>query len=339
MKLIRLMLISACLLPLASQQLLSQAGSQFGPGARVLADAHNCYPYNGRWNDRIERALSTGFPIAIEQDLALYTDPRTGMTRVVVAHDLKSITGAEPTLREHFFERIKPVMEEALRRPSHSQWPLITLNLDFKSNDPALIVAVRELLKEYRPWLTTAVRGEKISDQKPVNVGPLLVVTGTSDVQQRIFYDELPVGSDLLVFGAVHVNGANPMAAPEVLVSVPANNYRRWWNNPWSVVEDGGQRKAGEWTETSNTRLRALVQHSHQLGYWIRFYTLDGGSKEQFQQNGWFENYNFGSLQAAEIRWKAAKEAGVDFIASDQYETLATLVRGHVNSPVLKPGK
>ena len=25
----------------------------FAPGARVLLDAHNCYPYDGKWADRI----------------------------------------------------------------------------------------------------------------------------------------------------------------------------------------------------------------------------------------------------------------------------------------------
>ena len=31
-----------------------------------LLDAHNCYPYEGRWTDRIDRALAVGFPVAIE---------------------------------------------------------------------------------------------------------------------------------------------------------------------------------------------------------------------------------------------------------------------------------
>lgn len=35
-----------------------------------MLDAHNCYPYEGQWNDRIHRALNSGFPVSIEQDLA-----------------------------------------------------------------------------------------------------------------------------------------------------------------------------------------------------------------------------------------------------------------------------
>lgn len=37
------------------------------PGSRTLMDAHNCYPYFEWWSDRIDRALSAGTPLAIEQ--------------------------------------------------------------------------------------------------------------------------------------------------------------------------------------------------------------------------------------------------------------------------------
>jgi hypothetical protein len=35
---------------------------------------------------------------------------------------------------------------------------------------------------------------------------------------------------------------------------------------------------------------------------------------------GWSPGYNFRSLDAVRIRWRAAIAAGVDFIATDQYE-------------------
>ena len=44
-------------------------------------DAHNCYPYFEWWGDRIDRALSAGTPLAIEQDLAWHTDPKTGQCK------------------------------------------------------------------------------------------------------------------------------------------------------------------------------------------------------------------------------------------------------------------
>jgi hypothetical protein len=107
----------------------------------------------------------------------------------------------------------------------------------------------------------------------------------------------------------------------ETLLTEAPTNYRRWWNNSWYEVEEGGQPHAGAWTPADAARLRALVDHAHQLGYWIRFYTLDGFSNGK--AHGWFDSYNFGSLQAARVRWRASIDAGVNLIASDQYEDLA----------------
>jgi hypothetical protein len=81
------------------------AHAEFLPGTRVLLDAHNCYPYNGRWADRIDRALSTGVPLAIEQDLVWFRDPVTGRGRSLVAHDERNkpnlgLDGSEPTMRD-----------------------------------------------------------------------------------------------------------------------------------------------------------------------------------------------------------------------------------------------
>jgi hypothetical protein len=61
---------------------------------------------------------------------------------------------------------------------------------------------------------------------------------------------------------------------------------------------------------------------------WIRFYTLDGATDKEESCNGWFRSYNFGSLAAAKERWLAAQRAGVDYLASDQYEELGALLRG-----------
>jgi hypothetical protein len=91
------------------------------------------------------------------------------------------------------------------------------------------------------------------------------------------------------------------------------------------VVEEGGQQEAGDWTEADERRLRALVDHAHKMGYWIRFYTLDGFGPGE--DKGWGEAYNFGSRKAVMTRWKAAIAAGVNLIASDQYEELVSVIR------------
>ena len=107
-----------------------------------------------------------------------------------------------------------------------------------------------------------------------------------------------------------------------MLVEKPTN-YRRWWNNSWNEVEEGGQARAGEWTADDARRLRALVDYAHQQGFWIRFYTLDGtdGSKAG--------GYDFGSRDAVNRRWKAAIDTGVNLIATDQYEDLDTFMKAN----------
>jgi hypothetical protein len=296
------------------------------PGSRTVMDAHNCYPYFEWWYDRIDRALSAGTPLAIEQDLGWYTDPKTGRSWSVVTHG-DPIYGNEPTMDQYFFEKVRPIVEKALKEGNHGDWPLITLNLDFKDNKPDHLAAVLALLRKYQPWLSSAVKGADPSAQQPLEIKPILVLTGEADEQQVVFYDQLHTGDRVLVFGAVHSEAKESTAAPEVIDSEHASNYRRWWNNGWDVVESAGQPKAGEWTPEKMSRLRALVERAHANGLWIRFYTLDGATEAELSCHGWFHGYNFGSLDAARIRWRAAIAAHVDYLASDQYELVGKEVR------------
>lgn len=304
---------------------------------RPLLDAHNCYPYEGRQADRITRALATGLPVGIEQDLAWYVDPASGKGRAVVSH--KAATdGTEPELRTYFFERVRPIVEKALREDKKSSWPLIVVHFDFKDNQVLLLRAVWSLLGEYENWITTGV---KLADPKAIaawDVKPLLVLTEDPDVQEQVFFRDVPVGGKLRLFGSAHTHAPKgrtkdesehllATAPADQLLTEPATNYRRWWNNSWHEVEEGGQAHAGEWTQTDDKRLQELVDRAHHLGYWIRFYTLDGFDAQAGKERDWFESYNFGSRQAVAPRWKAAIAAGVDLIATDQYEDLSPLVR------------
>ncbi len=302
---------------------------------RPVLDAHNCYPYDGKWADRIDRALRTGFPVSIEQDLAWYVDPATGKGRVVVTHSAHT-NGSEPTLRDYFFKRVRPIMEKALAENHQKQWPLIVLHFDFKDNQPALLHAVWDLLGDYQSWIVTAPKKSDPHELAPMTRKPLLVITEDSDAQEEVFFHQVPVGSNLRLFGSAHTNIpkgkpqselihlAATLPADQLLTEAPTD-YRRWWNNSWYEVEEGGQPHAGDWTTADAARLHALVDRAHHLGYWIRFYTLDGFTDGAAQ--GWFSGYNFGSLQAARIRWRASLKAGVNFIATDQYEDLAKTMR------------
>jgi hypothetical protein len=295
-----------------------------------VLDAHNCYPYEGRWADRIDRALKSSSPVIIEQDIAWANG------RPVVSHAAKT-TGTERALRDYFFERVRPIVEEALKKNDRSHWPLIVLHFDFKTLDPQTLHAVWDLLGEYQDWITTAPQTKDPHQLAPFDPKPLLVITEDANEQEEVFFHNLPPGARLRVFGSAHttpLQGASreerihlmATVPPEQLLTERPTNYRRWWNNSWFEVEEGGQTKAGAWTAGANQRLRALVNRAHELGYWIRFYTLDGFTAADDQ--GWDKGYNFGSREAVMARWKAAYEAGVDLIATDQYEDLGAYLAG-----------
>jgi hypothetical protein len=329
--------LTASLIALAPGDAHAQQAWPGGPGQRVLLDAHNCYPDGGRWGDRLDRALSTGLPIAIEQDLVWFRDPRSGVFRSIVSHG-EPFTGLEPSLADHFFARIAPLVEQALRENRRERWPLIVLNLDLKSNEPEHHAAIWETLGRYQSWLTTAERVADAGRVMPLDVKPVLVLTGSHPAQQAAFHDGRPVGGRLLAFGGILVETESKIGkgreavpklaglTPEELIASRATNYRRWVNFPWAVVERGGQPQAGAWTPEDAARLAALTDRAHAHDLWIRFYTLNGHAAAD--ERGWTASYNFGTPAAAEARWRAARDAGVDFIATDQYEGLARVLAG-----------
>jgi hypothetical protein len=328
------LLCASALVAAATTSADRSAADTLRPGARVWLHGHNCYPEKGLWEDRIERALAVGAPhLAIEQDIAWAVDG-SGRGRSVVSHDTK-LTGDEPTLEGHFFDRVRPIMERALAENRRETWPLLVLHLDFKSHEPAHHQAIWDLLGRYGSWLTTAERPADDAEVTPFVPGPLLVLTEAGEGQAEAFHARVPVGGRLRLFGTAPpatfpeaTSSAERAAAafsapPDVLIATRATSYRRWTNFSWAVVELGGQGNAGAWTADDERRLQAIVRRAHDMGLWVRFYTLNGHPPGEGL--GWTESYNFGSLEAVESRWRAAIAAGVEFIATDQYEELARM--------------
>jgi hypothetical protein len=211
----------------------------------------------------------------------------------------------------------------------------VVLHLDFKSNEPEHHRAVWDVLKKYERWLTTAPRASNPARIMPVARGPLLVLTENGPGQEASFTDSR-LGDRLLLFGSAPAPAASRIedadqrlralaaATPEELIAGPATNYRRWVNFSWQVIESGGQPRAGDWTTADDTRLKAVVDRGHSLGYLVRFYVLNGHLSAEHPE--WTSSYNFGSFDAVRQRWQAAIAAGVDLIATDQYEQFATLL-------------
>lgn len=308
------------------------ARGPLAPGGRVWLHAHNCYPDAGRGVDRLWRAVGAARgPVAIEQDLVW--DPARQAS--VVAHGLP-VNGAEPTLADHFFATLAPLLDRALADGRTTTWPVMVLHLDFKTNEPAHHEAVWQLLQAHARWLTTAPRTADPDEVRPLTPGPLLVLTEAGAGQEARFHDAVRVGDRLLVFGTVPprplpeaataaARAAAAVAAhPRDLIPLPATNYRRWTNHSWAVVEAGGPPQAGAWTAVDRRRLEALTARAHAAGLWIRFYTLNGHAAND---EGWSDGYNFGGVEPAGVRWRAAIDAGVDFVATDQYEAFAEALR------------
>ena len=137
----------------------------------------------------------------------------------------------------------------------------------------------------------------------------VLVEDKQGDIKQQFFYDKVPVGGKIRVFGSAEKFDENPMKLPrekkdeaiammvtrdpEQLVNRKADNYHRWFGTNWAFVEKGGESKAGDWNKASEARLKKFVDYGHRLGYFVGVYCLDGYSASENQ--GWDADYNFGS--------------------------------------------
>ena len=303
-------------------------------GGRPLVHAHNSYPEGGQWADRITRALALPqTPIVIEQDIA-YAPAHSKGAESVVSHEAK-LTGSEPPLAEHFFDRVRPLMERALTAGQRDRWPLVVLHLDFKTNEREHHRAVWDLLVRHQAWLTTAASGDPRTIA-PFTRGPMIVLTENGEGQERDFSEWAKEKGAFLLFGTVPppaiATSDNPAdrarilarAAPNQLIPAAVTTYRRWVNLSWAAIEEGGPAKAGAWTPDERRRLESIVNYAHQQRLLLRFYTLNGHTAAE--SRGWSASYNFGSLDAVRQRWSASISGGVDLIATDQYEELAGLI-------------
>ena len=171
-----------------------------------------------------------------------------------------------------------------------------------------MLRGVWEILGEYESWITTARQTSDPHQLAPFEPKPILVLTEDADEQEQVFFKNIPSTAKLRVFGSAHtasMEGKTREERVHLLATMPADqlladrptNYRRWWNNSWFEVEEGGQTKAATGLRPATVSLRALVNRAHDLGYWIRFYTLDGFT--QAENRGWDKGYNFGSREKA----------------------------------------
>jgi hypothetical protein len=219
----------------------------------------------------------------------------------------------------------------------------VTLYLDIKNDPEEHLEAISKVLDKYDGWLTRAKKTADIKTQSPLEVKPMMVILEDKqhDIKQSFFYDRVPVGGKFRAFGSATKFDDNPnhlprtqraerMAQllsfqPEQLVSARADNYHRWFGVDWNFIELCGPAHGADWSQETAERVKKFVEYGHSLGYLVSFYGVNGFTDAQNQ--GWAAEYNFGSLDAGRQRWNAALAAHADFIATDQYEEVANLIR------------
>lgn len=330
-------IIAVCSATVIALSIAVAARTTYAPASRIEPLSHNAYPDHGKYTDRLDRTLAAGLPVAIEEDLA-WVDGKS-----LMIHGAKNETSDDPSLESYFIPKVKPIMEKALKDGNKGNWPLVTLYLDIKNDPPEHLQAINQFLDKYDAWLTKAVKTADITKQSPLELKPMMVLVEDkqNDIKQQFFYDRVPVGGKIRVFGSAEKFDENPQKLPrdrkaeavalmatrdpEQLVSKKADNYRRWFGANWAFVEKGGA-SAGEWTKETEARLKKFVDYGHRLGYFVGFYCLDGFTSAE--DKGWDKEYNFGSREKATTRWQAIVRAHADFISTDQVEEVAQVIKG-----------
>jgi hypothetical protein len=313
----------------------AEKSSPFAPGVRTLVLAHNAYPYEGKYADRLDRALSTGLPIVIEQDLVWVNG------KSLEIHNEKLATDDSPTLETYFFPKVAPIVEKALKEGNKGNWPLITVFLDIKNDPVEHLEAINKVLDKYDAWLTKAVKTADITKMSPLELKPMMIILEDKqkDIKQEFFYDRVPVGGKIRAFGGPEKFDDNPnklprtaraerMAGllkidPDTLVTRHADNYHRWFGTDWNFIEPCGAAHK-DWSAEAEARLNKFVRRGHSLGYMVGVYGINGWTESENQ--GWTPEYNFGSKEASAVRLRAIVKAKVDFISTDQYEEAAKVI-------------
>jgi hypothetical protein len=308
----------------------------YSPGTRTKVLSHNAYPDHGKYTDRLDQAIAAGLPLVTEQDLA-WVDGKS-----LLIHGAKNASKDDPTLENYFFAKVKPTVEQALKDGNKGNWPLITLYLDIKNDPPEHLQAISNLLDKYDTWLTTALKTKDIKKQSPLDLKPIMVIVEDkqNDIKQKFFYDDVPIGGKVRVFGSVTKFNENPTNLPKErrseatallpaidvkqLIPQKADNYHRWFGAGWAFVEKGGAEGSDKWTNASEKRLKNFVAYGHHQGYFVGFYCLDGYTDAENQ--GWAKDNNFGSKEKVMQRWNAAIRAHADFISTDQMKDLAEVI-------------
>lgn len=274
------------------------------PARPLPISAHNCYPHDGQGASRLAEALALGID-NIEIDVGWDGARR----QLIVGHDARPRSGVEYPKFEAF---LIPALQEHWKTHEPGGPPTV-LTVDWKTAEPEAVRRFKAFLDGHADWFSSAPK-----DGAGGLTPRRLTVCLTGDEGAKVQYDALvPAGGVYRAFRDT-VAGAGSAWHDDVAAYAPrpASTYHRFLTLYWGHVERGGPPLAGVWTDADEKRLRSLVELAHRQGYRLRVYTLNG------KTGGPLDSYRFADEPAAILRWKAARAAGVDWVATDEYAAI-----------------
>jgi hypothetical protein len=273
--------------------------------------AHNCYPTNGTGAAMLENALALGVD-NIEIDLGWDAARRV----VIVGHDAAPRSG---TAYPEFETYLVPALERHWETPRADGAPSV-LTLDWKTAEPDAVRAVKAFLDARPDWFSSAPRAEV----SPLSTRRLTVCFTGSDAAKAAYDAMVAPGEPYRAFRDA-VYGAGGKALDDVDAYGPprATAYHRFLTFHWGHVEPGAPARAGAWEPAEAARLKALMAGAHRRGFRVRIYCVNGRTGPPI-----LSPYRFADASAAAIRWRAAADAGVDWVATDEVDAAAAALRG-----------
>lgn len=313
-------MVKSCLVPILL--LCGQAPAADEAARPLPVSAHNCYPTGGTADDRLVEALALGID-NIEIDLGW--DEAHG--QLIVGHEATPRPGvASPEFEAYLL----PALEAHWRMPRADRAPTV-LTIDWKTHDPAAVRRFRVFLDAHPDWFSSA---PKAADS-PLTARRLTVCFTGEEAAQRIYDELIPAGAAYRAFRDVVYEWGDYREDVAAYAPAPATAYHRFLTFHWGTIERGGPPLAGAWTAEEADRLDRLMALVHRQGFRARFYCLNGHTGLRVGP------YRFPDDASARLRRRAATEAGVDWIASDEY---ADVVRdlcdvARRRPPDLNPGR
>ena len=280
------------------------------PAPRPLPTAaHNCYPSRGHGRERIEEALRLGID-NIEIDLGWDSLKK----RLIVTHEADP--KGNPNAPE-FESYLLPALRSHWKNIRDDKAPTI-LTIDWKTARPEAISRFKDFLDSRPDWFSSA---PKTADGALTTRRLTVCLTGSEEAKDR--YDALiPEGGIYRAFKD-RVFGGDGSYLDDVHEYAPkrATTYHRFVTIAWGHVERGGPALSRDWTKDEQSRLCSIVKRVHEQGFRVRFYCLN------CRGAGPLDPYAFPSSSAARLRWLAARRAGTDWIASDNYQELVEALK------------